>query len=432
MNSLNKKLKSNKNNNNCNFSKELIDDLMKNYNPANPEELIGKNGLLNQLKKALIEKAMNTEMDMHLGYSKNDAIGRNNNLNELRDSNNYRNGYSSKNIITDNNEKISISTPRDRNGDFEPIIIPKHERRFSGFDDKIISMYGRGMTISEIQGHLKDIYQVDVSNEFISNITDAVIEEVEIWQNRPIDKTYPVIFLDAIHIKAKEDNRIINKAVYLALAINMEGRKEILGFWVGKNEGAKFWMGILSELKNRGLEDVFIFCCDGLKGLPDAINSVFPQSQIQLCIVHMVRNSLKFVPYKDRKKVADDLKNIYNAVNCENAEKELNIFKENWDNKYPTISDIWKRNWNEIIPFLAYPPEIRKAIYTTNAIESINFTIRKIIKNKQLFPNDNSIKKILYLTLNNISKKWSMPIANWTGALNQFAIIFTDRFPENF
>jgi putative transposase len=311
-------------------------------------------------------------------------------------------------------------------------MVKKAQRTFDGFNDKIISMYARGMTVSEIAGHLQEIYGIEVSGDFISNVTDAVIDEVETWQNRGLDKVYPIIFLDAIVVKCREDNRVINKAVYLALAVNMNGEKEILGFWISNNEGAKFWLSIVTELKNRGLQDVFIFCVDGLKGLPEAINSVYPKSQVQLCIVHMVRNSLKFVPHKEKKNVAADLKKIYTSVNEDGAKKELNSFREKWGNKYPTIADSWARNWAEIVPFLAFPNDIRKAIYTTNSIESVNFTLRKIIKNKQLFPNDLAIKKIIYLALRNISKKWTMPIHNWKSALNQFAIIFADRFPDNF
>ncbi len=289
--------------NNKKFSSELLDQLMKDYNPLKPEGLIGKDGLLSDLKKALIERAMNAEIDMHLGYKKN----------QLSLNDNYRNGSSSKTVITDD-DKISIDVPRDRDASFEPLIVKKGQRTFTGFNDKIISMYARGMTVAEIQGHLEEIYKVEVSPDFISNVTDAIIDEVESWQNRPLDKVYPVVFLDCLVVKCKEDNRVINKAVYLALAINMDGSKEILGFWISNNEGAKFWLSIVTELKNRGLADVFIFCIDGLKGLGDAINSVYPKSQIQLCIVHMVRNSLKFVPFKDRKIVASDLKeNLYRS-----------------------------------------------------------------------------------------------------------------------
>jgi len=408
------------------FDPALLDSLMKDYDPSNPQMLIGKDGLLAGLKKALIERALGAELDIHLGYKKNQPsiIGDNG-------ENNYRNGVGSKTIITDD-DKIAIDVPRDRESSFEPLIVKKGQRRFDGFNDKIISMYARGMTVSEISGHLQEIYGIEVSGDFISNVTDAVIDEVEAWQNRGLDKIYPIIFLDAIVVKAKEDNRVINKAVYLALAVNMNGEKEILGFWIANNEGAKFWLSIVTELKNRGLQDVFIFCVDGLKGLPEAITSVYPKSQVQLCIVHMVRNSLKFVPHKEKKAVAADLKKIYTSVNEDGAKKELNSFREKWDNKYPTIADSWARNWAEVVPFLAFPDDIRKAIYTTNAIESVNFTLRKIIKNKQLFPNDLAIKKIIYLALRNISKKWTMPIHNWKSALNQFAIIFADRFPDNF
>jgi putative transposase len=405
------------------FDPALLDQLMKDYNPANPEGLIGRDGLLNDLKKALIERALSCELDIHLGYKKNQQ--------RAKDEVNYRNGSGSKTIITDDN-KITIDVPRDRDSSFEPLMVKKGQRTFTGFNDKIISMYARGMTVAEISAHLQEIYNVEVSGDFISNVTDAVIEEVEAWQNRIIDKVYPIIFLDAIVVKSREDSRIMNKAVYLALGVNMQGQKEILGIWIANNEGAKFWLSIVTELKNRGLEDVFIFCVDGLKGLPEAINSVYPQSQVQLCIVHMVRNSLKFVPYKEKKQVAADLKKIYNSVNEEEAKKELNSFKKIWDDKYPTIADSWSRNWTEIIPFLAFPKEIRKAIYTTNSIESVNFTLRKIIRNKQLFPNDLAIKKIIYLALRNIAKKWTMPIKDWKPALNQFAIVYADRFPANF
>lgn len=405
------------------FSKELLDDLMKDYNPNNPEGLIGRDGLLNGLKKALIERALNAEMDFHLGYNKHES--------RSEDCENYRNGCSSKTILTGDGQ-ITIDNPRDRDSSFEPSIIEKNQTRFTEFDDKIISLYARGMTISEIKGHLEESYGVERSPEFISNVTDAVIDELNIWQNRPLDKTYPIIYLDALVIKCKEDKRVINKAVYIALGVNMDGKKEILGIWIGENEGAKFWLSIVTEFKNRGIEDVFIFCVDGLKGFPEAINSVYPQSQVQLCIVHLIRNSLKFVSYKERKSIASDLKKIYSAVNLEEAELELKNFKEKYDEKYPSISDIWTRNWSQIIPFLQYPKDIRKAVYTTNAIESVNSSLRKIIKNRQLFPNDLAIMKILYLALRNISKKWSMPIHNWKSALNQFAIIFADRFPERF
>lgn len=403
------------------ISQNLVSELMKDYDPSKPEQLIGKHGLLSELKKAVIERALSAELDEHLGYEKH----------EESTGENYRNGYTKKTIQTDD-DQLTINNPRDRNSTFEPKLIAKNKRRFKGFDKKIISLYARGMTMGEIQGHVEDIYEVDVSKEFISNITDSVIQEVQNWQNRPLDKTYPVIFLDALVVKCKQDGRVINKAVYIALAINMQGHKEILGIWLNENEGAKFWLSIVTELKNRGLENTFIFCVDGLKGLPEAINSVFPQAQVQLCIVHLIRNSLQFVPYKNKRAVAKDLKKIYTALNENQARQALEDFRKIWDKKYPTIGDIWERNWAGIIPFLEYPENIRKVIYTTNTIESANYTMRKIIKNKQLFPNDTAVKKILFLALKNIAKKWTMPIQEWIPALNQFAIVFKNNFPQKF
>tara|TARA_B110000046_G_C12983749_1_gene394618 strand:+ start:88 stop:1383 length:1296 start_codon:yes stop_codon:yes gene_type:complete len=426
-NKLNSKSK-NQDHNSSNFNEELLDEILKNYNHQNPEELIGSNGLLKQLKKALIQRALEGEMTHHLGYSKHSKSDRNN---PDFDNNNYRNGHGSKRVITDDGE-FNINSPRDRNGSFEPQIIGKRQNRFSGFDDNIISMYSRGMTMSEIQGHLKDIYGTDVSKDFISNVTDAIITELNSWQNRPLDEVYPVIYMDAIRIKSNDEGRIINKAVHLAIGVNMDGIKEVLGFWIDKNEGAKFWLKVVTELKNRGVNDIFIACVDGLKGFPDAINSIFPDTKVQLCIVHMVRHSLKYVPHKEKKEVAKDLKSIYSAINEKQAKERLEEFKKRWDDKYPTIADSWERNWLEIVPFLEYPDYIRKAIYTTNAIESANYSLRKIIKNRSILKNDIAISKLLYLALRNIEKKWTMPIHNWKQALNQFAIIFADRFPRDF
>lgn len=410
------------------FKTELLDEILKNYDYENPEELIGNNGLLKQLKKAIIERALEGEMDYQIGYSKHSKVERK--MIEL-DSDNYRNGHSSKRLITDDGD-IRIEVPRDRNGSFNPKIIKKRQNRFTGFDDKIISMYSRGMSMMEIQEHLLDIYGTNISKDFISTVTDSVIEEVEAWQNRPLDPIYPIVYMDVIRIKGKEEGRIINKAVYIAIGVNMNGKKEVLSLWTNKDEGAKFWLKVVTELKNRGVEDIFISCVDGLKGFPEAINSVFPDTQVQLCIVHMVRNSLKFVPHKEKKAVASDLKSIYGSLNEEEAQKQLERFREKWDKKYPTIADSWKRNWAGIIPFFEYPDYIRKAIYTTNAIESINRSIRKVTRNRSVFPNDTAIFKILYLSLKNIEKRWTMPIRNWKLALNQFAIIFAGRFPTNF
>ena len=290
-------------------------------------------------------------------------------------------------------------------------------------------MYARGMSVRDIQDCLLDMYQIDVSEGLISQATDSVLEEVKDWQNRPLDKTYPIVFLDCIVIKSREDKRVSNRSIYLALGVNMDGKKELLGMWISKNEGAKFWLGVITELRNRGVEDIFIACVDGLKGFPEAIEAVFPHAQVQLCIVHMIRNSVKYVSWKDRKKLCADLKAIYTARNVEEAESELEEFAEKWDDKFPTISKLWRNHWSNIIPFFDYPDDIRKAIYTTNAIESVNRSLRKVIKTKGVFPNDVAILKILYLALENISKKWTMPIRNWKSALNQFAIKFEGRFP---
>ena len=310
-------------------------------------------------------------------------------------------------------------------------MVKKRQTRFDGFDDKILSMYARGMTVREIQGHLEDIYAVEVSPDLISSVTDSVLEEVKAWQNRTLDAVYPIVFMDALRVKIRDSGHVINKAVYMALGVNLDGHKEVLGLWVAKEEGAKFWLKVVTELKNRGVKDMFIACVDGLKGFPEAIESVYPETQVQLCIVHMVRNSLRFVPWKDKKAVVADLKTIYTATNAEVAKESLNAFRTKWDEKYPTIASSWERNWEGLVPFLSYPDYIRKAIYTTNAIESLNRSLRKISKNRGSFPNDESALKLLYLALRNISKKWTMPIRLWKQALNQFVILFPGRLIEN-
>jgi len=365
------------------------------------------------LQKAMIEKALEGELGYHLGYNKS----------ERSDSNNSRNGYGTKTIITDNAE-IDIQTPRDRNSSFEPQLIKKGQSQFKGFDDKIISMYARGMSMKEIQGHLLEMYDIEVSTEFISSVTDKVIDEVTAWQNRPLNSIYPVLYLDCLVVKVRENNQIINKALFLAVALNTEGHKEVLGMWIAKNEGAKFWLSVITELKNRGVEHIYIACIDGLKGFTEAINSVFPGTIVQLCIVHMVRNSLNYVPWKDRKAVASDLREIYTASTDKMAEVALANFRQKWDGKYPTIGDIWERNWQGVIPFLAFPDYIRKAIYTTNTIEAINRQIRKIIKSKGCFPNDEAAFKLVFLALQNAEKSWTMPIRDWKMAMNQFSILF--------
>jgi len=365
------------------------------------------------LQKALLEKALEGELGYHLGYRKN----------ERSEGSNSRNGYGSKTVITDTGE-LEIKTPRDRNASFEPRLIQKGQSQLKGFDGKIISMYARGMSMREIQEHLQEMYQIEVSAEFISSVTDKVIDEVIAWQNRPLDALYPIVYLDCIVVKVKENNQITNKALFLAIGVNMEGHKEVLGMWIAKTEGAKFWLSVITDLKNRGVEQIYIACVDGLKGFSEAINSIFPQTIVQLCIVHMVRNSLNYVPWKDRKLVAADLREIYTAANDKAAEIALENFKKKWDHKYPTIGQIWTRNWQGIIPFLAFPDYIRKAIYTTNTIEAINRQIRKIIKSKGSFPNDEAVFKLVFLCLQNAQKKWTMPIRDWKLALNQFSILF--------
>ena len=402
------------------IEKELLDNLFASSNYQKPEDLLGENGLLKQLTKAILERALQAEMTVHLGHEKNGVIA--------TKGGNARNGKTSKTLKGDFG-KMPIEVPRDRDSSFEPVIIPKGKVRFTGFDDKIISLYARGMTTREIQGHLEEIYGVEVSPTLISTVTDAVNDEVKIWQNRPLDAVYPIVYMDAIRVKGRANGHVLNKAVYLAIGITMDGVKEVLGMWVAETEGAKFWLQVVTELRNRGIQDIFIDCVDGLKGFPEAIESVFPQAQVQLCIVHLVRNSLKYVSWKQRKEVAGDLKTIYQASTAEQAEMGLRDFEEKWDKTHPSISQSWRRNWERIITFFAYPPEIRKVIYTTNAIESLNMSLRKVTKNRGSFPNDESMLKLLYLALNNIAKKWTMPIRDWKAALNRFFILFGDRMP---
>ncbi|MBI4808485.1 MAG: IS256 family transposase [Nitrosomonadales bacterium] len=398
---------------------DLIDSLLSGY--KKPEDLIGENGLLKQLTKALVERALDAEMEAHLGHAKNDTV--------TNPAGNTRNGKSSKKLKGEFGE-LPIEIPRDRNGSFEPQIIPKHQTRWNGFDDKILSLYARGMTVREIQGHLEEMYGTEVSPTLISSVTDAVIEEVKAWQSRPLDALYPIVYLDCIHVKVRDAGAVRAKAVYLALGINMAGEKELLGIWIAQTEGAKFWLQVVTELKNRGVQDIFIACVDGLKGFPEAIETVYPKTAVQLCIVHMVRYSLNYVSWKLRKEIAADLRTIYAAATVEEAEQNLNEFEEKWGAAYAPIAQSWRRNWPRIIPFFDYPPEIRKVIYTTNAIESVNMSLRKITKNRGSFPTDESLLKLFYLALNNISKKWTMPIRDWKAALNRFSIQFEDRMPQ--
>jgi transposase-like protein len=400
------------------ISKEILDELLKDY--KGPDDITGPDGLLKQLTKAVIERAMQAEMTDQIGYEKNDQT--------KKTTTNRRNGASKKTLRTDQGP-LDIEIPRDRKGAFEPVIVPKHQKDFKGFDDKILSMYSRGMTTREIAGHLKEIYGTDVSPELISRATDSVKELLDDWRGRSLEPFYPVLFLDALVINVKDGAHIVKKSIYLALAIRLDGQKELLGLWIEQNEGAKFWMSILNELRNRGVQDILIAAVDGLTGFPEAISAVFPKAEVQLCIVHMVRNSLKFVPYKDRKLVAADLKNIYLSPSEELASVALDTFAEKWDGKYPMISRSWRNRWPEIIPFLKFPEIIRKAVYTTNAIESLNYSIRKVTRNRQSFPTTDAAIKLVFMALQNIAKRWTMPLRDWGSALNQFAIIYGDRVP---
>jgi putative transposase len=398
---------------------DLIDSLLSGY--KKPEDLIGEHGLLKQITKALVERALHAEMAAHLGHGKHETVA--------NPAGNTRNGTSRKTIKGEFGE-LPIEIPRDRHGSFEPQLIPKHQTRWTGFDDKILSLYARGMTVREIQGHLEEMYGAEVSPALISSVTDAVIEEVKTWQSRPLDALYPIVYLDCIHVKVRDAGAVRAKAVYLALGINMAGEKELLGIWIAQTEGAKFWLQVVTELKNRGVQDIFIACVDGLKGFPEAIETVFPKTAVQLCIVHMVRYSLNYVSWKLRAEVAADLRAIYVAATADEAEQCLDEFEAKWGDAYPSIVKSWRGNWARLIPFFDYPPEIRKVIYTTNAIESVNMSLRKIIKNRGSFPSDEALLKLFYLALNNISKKWTMPIRDWKAALNRFTIQFEDRMPQ--
>jgi putative transposase len=397
---------------------ELIDRLLKEY--KKPEDLIGEQGLLKQLTKRLLERAMAAELTEHVGYEKHDGAG--------DGSGNSRNGESAK-TIKGTFGSLPIKVPRDRNGTFEPQIIGKHQTRFTGFDENIISLYARGLSTREIQQHLEEIYGVDVSPALISNVTEEVLEEVREWQNRQLDKVYPIVFMDAIQFKVRDEGRVRNKAVYLAIGMKWSGLKEVLGIWIAQTEGAKFWLQVVTELKNRGVNDIYLACVDGLKGFPEAIETVFPKTEVQLCIVHLVRHSLNFVGWKQRKEVATDLKTIYTAATEAEAEQRLNEFAAKWEAKFPMIAKSWRQNWLRVIPFFAHPPEIRKVIYTTNAIESMNMSLRKVSKARSSFPNDEALIKLLYLALRNIAKKWTKAPPDWAAALNRFAIIYQDRLP---
>lgn len=394
---------------------QLLDQMLKG---KTPEEILGKDGVLKGLTKRLVERALEGELTSHLGYEKHAAEG--------RKTGNSRNGTTAKSVLTGAGE-LEIEVPRDRNSEFEPQLVKKGQRRLPGFDDKVIALYARGLTTREIQGHLQDLYDVEVSPTLISNVTDAVLDDVRAWQGRPLDAVYPILYLDAIHLKLRSSGSVQNQAVYVALGINLDGQKELLGLWIGEAEGAKFWLNVLAELKNRGVRDILIACVDGLKGFPDAIENQYPRTLVQLCIVHMVRNSLRYVSWKDRKVIAAALRAIYTAPTAEAAEMALEAFAAKWDAKFPTISRSWRENWQRVIPFFSFPPEIRKVIYTTNAIESINATLRKVTRKRGAFPNPDSVKKVLYLAIMKASERWARPVRDWVAALNHFTMVFEGR-----
>jgi putative transposase len=399
------------------ISNELIDQFV--TGPMTGEAV---NAASMAFKKALIERAMGAELGHHLGYpagtAKPDAVG------------NQRNGRSAKTVLTGEGP-LRIEVPRDRDGSFEPLLIPKHERRFTGFDDHIIALYARGMTMREIQGFLLESYGTEVSAEFISSVTEAVMAEVTAWQARPLEPMYPVVFFDALRVKIKEDAVVRNKAIYLALGVLADGTRDILGLWIEGTEGAKFWMKVFNDLKTRGVNDILIAVTDGLKGMPEALGTVFPATTLQTCIVHLIRNSLDYASWKDRKLLAAAIRPIYTAANAEAALAELDAFEQGpWGQKFPTVVAAWRRAWSHVIPFFAFPPQIRRVIYTTNAIESVNARLRKIIKTRGHFPSDDAAAKLIWLALRNITAEWGRAAHNWKEAMNQFAILYEDRFTK--
>jgi putative transposase len=397
------------------IEKEILDQLLAG---RDPQEVFNKDGLVDELKKALSERILNAELDDHLAGDSSEGGG------------NHRNGYSSKSVLT-GTSKVTLAVPRDRAGTFDPKLIAKYQRRFPDFDDKIISMYARGMTMREIRGHLEELYGIDVSPDLISTITDAVLEEVAEWQNRPLDAGYPLVFFDAIRVKIRDEGFVRNKAVYIALGIQPDGVKEILGLWIEQSEGAKFWLRVMNELKNRGLSDILIAVVDGLKGFPEAINAVFPQTIVQTCIVHLIRHSMSFASWKDRKGVAKALRAVYRAVDAKAGQAALDEFETGpWGEKYPAIALSWRRNWDLVIPFFAFPEAVRRIIYTTNAIEALNSKLRRAVRTRGHFPSDDAAAKLLYLVLNHAANDWKRPPREWFEARTQFAVIFGDRFVD--
>jgi putative transposase len=398
---------------------EIIEELLKSV--TKPEDLLGGDGLLKQLTARLVERVLQAEMSHHLGFDPGQV--------KPAGAANGRNGYTSKTILTEQGE-VSIDVPRDRQGTFEPQLVRKRERRVGAFDDRILALYARGMSVRDIQGHLQEMYGVDVSPDLISRVTDAVAEDVIAWQQRPLDAVYCIVYLDALVVKVRDQGVVRNKAVYLALGVTAHGSKEVLGLWIEQNEGAKFWLKVINELKTRGVRDILIACCDGLKGFPEAIEAVFPNTVVQTCIVHMIRNSARFVSFKDRKELVRDLKPVYAAANREGAEAALSQFEEKWGRRYPMIGASWRNNWERVVPFLDFPPDVRRIIYTTNAIESLNSSLRKLVYHRGHFPSDEAVTKLLYLALRNLEKRWDRSARDWSKALGQFAIFFQGRLPS--
>ena len=397
---------------------QLLDELLK--GAKGTQEILSREGLLGQLTKRLAERALSAEMTEHLGYVRHErGAGR---------RGNSRNGTTAKTVQAESGP-LELAVPRDRDGSFEPQLVRKRQRRLSGFDDQVIALYARGLTTREIQGHLHEMYGTEVSPALISVVTDQVTDELIGWQNRPLDALYPIVYFDALFVKTRQEGPSSSRAVYLALGINLQGEKELLGLWIAGTEGAKFWLSVLTELQNRGMRDCFVACVDGITGFAEALSAVYPRAALQLCIVHKVRNSLRYVPYKERKTVATDLRAIYGAATLGEAEAALERFAERWDAKYPVISQSWRRDWSALTTFFDYPAEIRKVIYTTNAIESLNYSLRRVLKNRGAFPDDAAVVKVLYLAIQRAAKRWTMPIRNWVGALNRFTIMFPDRMP---
>ena len=398
----------------------VADEVLDQFGPATGMSMDEINAATRRLKAALVERMLGGELSHHLGYAPGGT--------RPDDTTNHRNGTSAKTVLTDDGP-VDLAVPRDRTGTFEPVLVPKHARRLPGFDDKVLALYARGLPTREIQKFLNEIYAIDVSPDLISEVTDAVVAEVTAWQARPLEPMYPVVFFDALRVKIRDESVVRSKAVYLALAVLPDGTRDILGIWIEQTEGAKFWLRVMTEIKNRGVADILIAVVDGLKGFPEAITSVFALTQIQTCIVHLIRNSLEYVSWKDRKGLAAELKTIYRAESAEAALACLEGFSQGpWGQKYPPIGAMWKRQWEQVIPFFSYPAEVRKIIYTTNAIESLHMQLRKIIKNRGHFPNDDAAVKLLYLALKNITKDWKMSAREWKSAMNQFAILFADRF----